>query len=321
MSFTMPDLVVESVLREGFAALKRNPDLIDDIFDSLLQSHVSSKYGQRELARIKTVLSERDWSFVHSFGEVESNMPCVSIQLGSETEARDLAHLEDLDEEVTRPITDADQLANLVKVSGILPDALDYEAGIVYVANTVNLTTVQHNNIYVDASGLEHIITGGIDNTNGSKQFCVAPFSEVDISAEGHIKSSIDYEQFAVRGVHNDVQLLLGIHTKDALTTKYFYILVKYFLMARKKTLIERNFIASSYQGSDFTRNLQYAADVVYTRYLTVTGKVQDSWTSEQADIFDNIEVITKVPIDVSTTADLGLGNSTVQVGTTDQGD
>lgn len=321
MSFTMPDLVIESVLREGFIALKRNPDLIDDIFGSLLKAHVSKKYGEREIRRIKEMLTKRDWSFVHSFGEVEANLPCVSIQLGNESEARDVAHLDDIDEEVTQDITDPDKLAALVIVDDILPDSLDYEAGIIYFPDSVNLSKVHKNHLYIDADGNEFKIQGGIVNKPGQKQIVVEPRSEVNIISEGQIKSSIDYEQFAIRGVHNEVQLLLGIHTKDALTTKYIYILVKYLLMARKKAIIERNLVNVSYSGSDFTRNLKYEGDIVYTRYLTITGKVQDQWRSDKADIFDNVEVLVKVPKDIMTTEDLDREDQTIQVGPTDQGD
>ena len=319
MSFTMPDLVIESILREGFIALKRKPEIIDDVFASLTKSYADKKYGQKELQRIKDAILKKDWGFVHSFGEVESNLPCVSIQLGNESEDKGTAHLEDFEQDITEPITNEEELANLVKISNIQPLDYDELSGTVYLDNSVNLTEVYPNLLYVDAAGIEHKIIGGIDNTNGQKQFVVEPGSEVDISDEGLIKSSIDYKQYTERGVHNDVQILLGIHTKDALLTKYFYILVKYFLLSRKKDLIDRCFIVASYQGSDFTRNLKYEGDIVYTRFLTITGKVQDTFRSDKGDIFDNVEVITKVPKDVATTEDLDLQDQTVQVGETDQ--
>lgn len=319
MSFTMPDLVIESILREGFMALKRKPELIDDVFASLTKTYADKKYGQKELQRIKDAIQKRDWGFVHSFGEVEANLPCVSIQLGNESEDKGTAHLEDFEADVTEDITDPEELAGLVKISNIQPLSYDELSGTIYLDNSVNLTNVYPNLLYVDASGVEHKIIGGIDNTSGQKQIVVEPMSEVDISDEGFIKSSINYKQYTQRGVHNDVQILLGIHTKDALLTKYFYILVKYFLLSRKKDMVDRCFIVSSYQGSDFTRNLKYEGDIVFTRFLTVTGKIQDTFRSDQGDIFDNVEVITKVPKDTATTEDLGLQDQTVQVGETDQ--
>lgn len=314
MSFYMPDLIVESVLRDGFAVLKRNPDLIDKIFSSLTESFADKKYGNKELKRIKEQLLKKDWSFVHSFGEVEANLPCVSIQLGNENEAKDMAVLEDFEGDEVEEITDPDQLAALVKISDITPSFYDMETGTIFVDDSVDLSKIYKNLVFVDGSGTEFDIVGGIDNTLGQKQFMVDPESDVDISSAGLIKSGINYTQFATRGVHSDVQILLGVHTKDALLTKYFYVLVKYFLIARKKSLIERNFICSSYQGSDFTRNLKYAADIVYTRFLTLTGKVEDDFSSELEAIFDNIDVRVTVQRAVATNAELGREDLTIQV-------
>ena len=321
MSFTLPDLVIESVLREGFKALKQNPNVIDHVFSSLVQPHISKKYGERELRRIKETLFKTDWSFVHTFAEVESKTPCVSIQLGAEQESRDLTHLEDLNEEATRKITDPDKLADLVRVTGIFPTLYDFEAGIVYVDDGANLSSVYANLIFVDASGNEFKILGGIVNSPGQKQFMVEPRSEVDISDAGLIKSGIDFEQFSVRGTHSDIQVLLGIHSKDALVTRYMYILVKFILLARKEELIRRNLLNMAYQGSDFARSVEYRGDQVYTRYLTVSGKVEDTWNSDKATIFDNVEAIILVPKDTKTTEDLERENQTIQVGPTYQGD
>jgi hypothetical protein len=314
MSFSFPDLIVESVLRDGFAVLKRNPDLIDKIFASLTSDFLNTKYGDKELQRIKDQIIKKDWSFVHSFGMVEANLPCVSIQLGSENEAKEIAHLEDFEGEVTEDITDPDQLNALIVVQNILPDSYDYQSGAILVPDAIDLSSIYINLVYVDAVGNEFFITGGINNTPGQKQFMVEAGSEVDISDVGYIKSSIDYIQYANRGVHSDVNLLLGVHTKDALLTKYFYSLVKYFLIARKKSLIERNFICSSYQGSDFTRNLKYEADIVYTRFLTLTGKVQDQFSSELDAAFDNIDVRITVPRATATNDELGRQDQTIQV-------
>ena len=314
LSFNMPDLIVESVLRDGFAVLKRHPELIDKIFVSLTYSYNQEKYGQKEIQRIKDQIIKKDWSFVQSFGMVEANLPCVSIQLGSENEAKELAHLEDFEGQVNEPITDPDQLAKLIIINNITPESMDPVSGTVYVADSVDLSAAHINLIFVDASGIEYTIVGGINNTAGSKQFMVPEGSFVDISGPGYIKSAIDFINYATRGVHSEVQLLLGVHTKDALLTKYFYVLVKYFLIARKKSLIDRNFICSSYQGSDFTRNLKYEADIVYTRFLTLTGKVQDSFSSELDAIFDSIDVTITVPRATATNAELGRQNLTVQV-------
>ena len=34
-----------------------------------------------------------------------------------------------------------------------------------------------------------------------------------------------------------------------------------------------------SFSGSDFTRNLQYKGDIVFNRFLTISGRIEDNWT------------------------------------------
>jgi hypothetical protein len=230
-----------------------------------------------------------------------------------------MAHLEDFESDAQFDIIDPDELAALVKISNIQPTQFDADTGTIHVLDSVDLSSIHINLIYVDASGTQFQIIGGIDNTPGSKQFMVDAPTPVDISGVGEIKSGIDYEQVTIRGVHSDVNLMLGIHTKEALLTKYFYILVKYFLLSRKKDLIDRNFICSSYQGSDFTRNLKYQGDMVYTRFLTLTGKIQDSFMSDETDILDIADVGILVPKDVATTEDLDMEDRTIQVSDTPQ--
>lgn len=314
IGMTLPDLICESVLRDGFAVLKRNPELIDKIFKRLTSDYSDKKYGQKELERLKDQIIKKDISIVHSFGEVDANLPCISIQLGDESEAKDLAHLSDYDGILQEEILDPDDLANLVVISGFTPTGYDSQSGAVSVNDGVDLSDVHINLIFVDASGNQFVITGGINQTPGDQQFSIAIGSTPDISGACLIKSAIDYTQSEVKGIHSEVQLLLGIHTKDALLTKYFYVLTKYLLVARKKSLIKRNFICSSFRGSDFTRNLKYQADIVYTRYLTLTGKVQEDFTSELDQIFDNIEINLLIPRDVASNEDLGLQTQTIQV-------
>ena len=67
-------------------------------------------------------------------------------------------------------------------------------------------------------------------------------------------------------------------------------------MLSRKEDLINRNFAVSTYSGSDFTRNMQYPGDHVFTRFLTISGKVEDSWRSDEVIPIDNLEIQVLVP-------------------------
>lgn len=294
MSFVLPDLVVESVIRDGIANIVADPTILDDVFEQLNANYASRKYGTAEITKIKDLLTganKDNIAFVHSFHAAHAKAPAYSIQLGSDVEDKPTAYLDDFDDDLRETITDPVALSAYEKETGILPDSYNTITGMVSVPDSVDLSTTYTGYIYVDGSDNEHTILSGISDTTGSKFFFIAKGATVDIGSAGLIKSPIDYTQTEIRGSHHEVQLLIGVHTKEALLTKYLYTLLKYFLKSRKHDLVSRGIIASTMSGSDFTRDLKYEGDMVYTRFLTFSGKINDSWRSDQVQLIDSVAV------------------------------
>ncbi len=95
---------------------------------------------------------------------------------------------------------------------------------------------------------------------------------------------------------------------------KYLYTLVKYVLLSRKRDLISRGLILATFQGSDFTRNMEMQGDITYSRFLTISGKVQDYWRGDQVALIDNVEVTVLVDKDELDSEDLELDELSVQI-------
>lgn len=314
MAFILPDLILESIIRDGMEVARRDLTVIDDVFGQLTRSFASEKYGNSEVDKIKTWITKKQISVVHSFNLVPTNLPCVSIQLSDDRELENQAHMGDFAYLSQVPMTDPDELADLVFINAFTPSSYNPITGIVKVADSVDLSQIYANLLFVDSTGKEFPITGGINNQLGSRQFQVAAQSSVTIGAGCEIKSSLNYRQYQTKANIEQVQLIVGIHTQDALLTKYLYILVKYFILSRKRDLINRDFQLSTYTGSDFSRNMEYQADVVYTRFLHVLGKVEHSWRSDKVALVDNVIVHVKVPKDKLGNEALDLTESTIQV-------
>ena len=291
MGFAIPDIIIESVIRDGLENIKNSPEILDDVFSELTRAFASRKYGAAEIAKIKELIDSKTIAVVHSFHQASAKSPCYSIQLGADIENARHDYLDDFQEDFQQPITDVSQLDNLKKVTNLVPTSYDSKLGLVYVADSVDLSSVYHNYIYVDGAGDEHILLPGISNEPGNKFFNIGTGREPDIVNPGEIKSFLTHEQFEIRGTTSNVDLLVGVHAKDALMTKYLYVLVKYILQSRKKDLIQRCFDNMVLKGSDFTRDLQYQGDMVYTRFLTVSGRIDESWRSDQVDLIDFVEV------------------------------
>lgn len=312
--FVMSELTVESVLREGLTALRRNPKILEDVFAQLLTPYLQKKYGDKELNKIKKFFCGKEISVVHAFSQVPSNVPCISIQLLDNPEDESKAHVEDYEDTIETPITDLQELQKLILVSDCAIISYDANSGILRVPDGVDLSQVRARNIYEDASGEEYPILGGVLNIPGTKQIILEKRLNLDVSAPGIIKNEINFTLNESRGVIETERIMMGIHTKEPLLTKYLYIVVKYIIESRKVDLITRGFQLPTYSGSDFTRALEYPGDQVYNRFLTLTGKTQNNWVAEIVVPIDEVDLAVLVDRDVATNEQVGRIDATVQV-------
>ena len=170
----------------------------NDSIDGGLDLSVSTKYDQEPL-RLREFFRENQIAIIQSFSDVQTNLPCISIQLASDGEDQGLALTDDF---------------------------------------------------------------GGIDGTFDS-----------DVPARDRIGRDENT-------IHANTVINVGIHTKEQLLTKYLYHITKYFILSAKEDLIRQNFIIATFRGSDFTRDAAWQGDHVYTRFLNISGKTEDSWVN-----------------------------------------
>jgi hypothetical protein len=289
--FAFPELVVESVIRDGLLDLKNNPGFLDDVLAELTKPYADRKYGTSEVQKVKTLIQEENIAVVHALHDGAAKNPAYSIQLGNDTEDKRTSHLDDFEADFRETTTDAATIASRLKETNVIPNSYNETTGMVEVPDTVDLSDVYSSYIYEDGSGNEFKLGSGISNTPGNKFFFIEPNQTPDISNPGELRSFLTEDQFEVRGVQQNVQILVGVHSKEPLLTKYLYVILKFVLNSRKKDLINRCLDRMTLQGSDFTRDLEFQGDRVYNRFLTVNGYVEDVWRSDQVNLIDAAEI------------------------------
>jgi len=299
MSWVIPDLVIESILRDGFEDLKANPTRIDELFAQLNFAYAARKNGTQEIDRIRNLLTgvdNQEIAIVHSFHSAEAKPPSISIQLGHMSEDKQLARLQDFEESFSEPLSTI-ELASLVKIASLLPDAYDSLTGKVSVPDSVDVSLIFPSYIFVDGASVEHIVRPGVSNVDGNKFFFLPVQTSVDIGSPGSIKSQLTEKIVEVRSITDDVSILLGVHSKEALLTKYLFMITQFILASRKDDLIARCFIVSTMSGSDFRKDMEYQGDQVFNRFLTIYGKVEQSWRSDQVSLIDSVtDTLTPLP-------------------------
>lgn len=286
MAFPLPDLIIEAAIRDGIANIKASPSLLDAVFSELESAYASRKYGASEITQIKdliTGVNGKEIAIVHAYHLAVAKTPSFSIQLGSDTESDKF--LNDYQGQLETSITPE------VKVASFVPTFYDDVSGQIAVADGVDLSNVYPNFVFVDASGIPHVILRGISDETGEKFFFVAEDSVVDIGGNCRIESFIDTSIAELKGSLHDIQILIGVHSVEPLLTKYLYILLKYILKSRRHDLERNCLTVSSMSGSDFTQNQGFQGDHVFDRFLTVTGKVEESWNSDDVTLIENVVI------------------------------
>jgi hypothetical protein len=312
MGFRLPDLIVESVIRDGLQNVRRDTTIIDDVFEDLSQTWLSKKYGDKEINRIKDFVRNTEVKFVQAFAQVPVSLPCVSLQLLGDDEDRQLTHLDDFEEDKKTTFTDPSDIAATLILDAIAVDTYDSLAGILTLDAGTDLQNVTRNQLFVDASGNEFKILG-VEESGSEPKIMIAAGSDPDVLGPCQVRSSIDYKQYEIRGTGDQVKLLLGVHTQDRLLTIYLYTLIKYILKSRTLDLVQRGFQLPTFSGSDFARNNNYT-EPVFERFMTVGGMVQDSWNSNKVIPIEDVEITTTVQRATATNEQLGLSEQTVQV-------
>lgn len=319
LGFILPDLVVESVLRDGFQLLRKTPEHIETILKSLNSDYNAKKYGQNEINKLKEFFVKKEISIVHSFAEVNAHDMSVSIQLTADTEMVNRALLSDYAGKVTEELNenqysglDPITSESLVVADSLVPSSFTATTGAINIM-TGDLDSVTSDLFYKDAAGNEHKILA-VDETNSV--IYVEPNSSVDVTNFGQVVSKLDSRDFEVRTTREKQSLLLGIHAKNRLTALYLYIIVKYILNAKRVDLHNRGLQLPTYSGSDFTRDLSHLADIVHTRFITITGEICESWIDilgplDQAEI---VEVGLTVDKDRADNEELLRTDATIKV-------
>lgn len=313
MAFILTELVIESMIREGLENLRRDPSIVDDVFENLVSLPIYKKYGEKELNKIKDLVTKKEISVVHGFPVADSKMPCISIQLMSAQENEKRSAMDDYWKQAETPMSQ-EELDEQVKETNILILGYDSNTGVISIDDSADLSNVHANQLFVDVDGNEFKILGGVRDDAGHKQVIIQKDAEINTVGPALVKSMFNTNSYEVRTNVERETILLGVHTKEALQTKYTYTLLKYIVESRKLDLIRRGFQLATYEGSDFSQNQEYQSDYIFSRYLTVSGLIENTWNADKIIPIDLIDVAIKVEKDEAGNEALGLTNQTIQV-------
>jgi len=285
--FALAEFAIESILREGLNDLKTDDtDLrLTDIFGRLRLPDISAKYGNTQIEKIKTILLRGEINIVQALSQLDNTkLPAYSIHLLGDTEDEAKAAFGDTDGSESTPISPSEIVPAFTATS------YDSVTGKVVVPDSVDLSGIYANQFYEDGLGQTFKIENPVDSVLGDKHFTLATGIVVITLAGGRIISSISEKIHDVRFIPAAENIMIGVHSENALLTKFLYYILRYILYRKKEKFQEYNLVLSKYNGSDFSLKEPLLPENVYSRFITAQFITYNFWRNDELQIIDTIQ-------------------------------
>jgi len=280
--------IIELILRD----VRQNPWLMDDILsDFVTDPMLSGIYGQKEIENAKKWITDNEISVFLPHRMDLEKMPCITIAIGSNMEDRSLARMADM--------THLVETLNPTQIGKVVPyiippfyyTSYDQATGFFEVPNTVDLVIVQPNMAVINPqTGAGFIITS--KNNNG---FFITPGTVINFDVIAVIP---EYRIYKARREIATFQenISIGCHVHgDPNALLWLYSIMMYGLLRYREGLIEsRNFQISNLTTTDMIRNdaFQSFGENVYSRFITLTGQVENTWIKAPKRVIETINII-----------------------------
>lgn len=293
MGFVFTNLMLEAFLRDGLETIQNSigtdRDIVSDIFSSLKASYMEKRYGERELDKIRNLVSNEGIKVTHSFSKNDPKLPLVYIHPSQDNESPEKDFLDDYvgDEDIAitpRRITDIFDAESYNSTTGEVSANLD----------DPNFEDVRPGMYWVNKNGNKYKIKGGISNEDGDKRFSICTGLNGIELEDGYIESGIDKSIIEKSGVISTEMVTLHVIADNPLTVTYIYAIIKYLIIARKSVLESMCISGLVTTEGDDLHIIDWDPDHVFGRRIFVKfARIENTWNSDYVDL---VEAINPLP-------------------------
>jgi hypothetical protein len=290
------DVVIKQAIELGIEDIRANTWLINDILSSFTSDpRMSTIYGQKEIDACKEWFLNNKIEINLRFRNDKEQFPCVSIALGSSSEMPDMKHMGDLSTEIVEFMpTDIGKTLPFI-VKPFTHEGYDPNTGILSVPDSISLRKVVAGQVLVDAAtGNGYVIVNVTDSQ-------IELEAELDFTAN-QVAVIPKYQTYKARREHSFFQesYSIGCHViGEPSQLLWLHAIVLYSLLRYREGLLEaRCFTQSMVSSSDMTPNQNYGpmgAENVFSRYITLTGMVENSWLKTPVRTIESIDLVDRV--------------------------
>lgn len=276
------DVIIRTALVAALADMRANPWLLDYVFSSLPRDAQTFKdYGE------KSVDAAKDW-FLKTDVPVsmvpridEGRWPRITISLADSQETENT--LGDVHYEPVQFQSTGDWHA---LTDPFTPPSYNPQTGKIGLPTTIteDLKVVAGMHI-IDHVGREHLILGDEEGFIFIQAGTIVDLRDAVIKGVKPI-TAVWMESAAFKETYH-----IGIHVGgEPVYLTWLHSIVSFALLRYRQALLEaRGFERSSITSSDFQKNDTFEGELVFSRYITVSGVVRNYWPKAITSTIDSV--------------------------------
>jgi hypothetical protein len=264
------DIIIRSAIVAAIADLRANPWLLDYVFSSLPKDTLTMRdYGEQEVEQAKKWFLATDIPVVMSTRMDDVKLPCISIALLESSEAE--STLGDVHYQTAEAVESAWPV-----IAEFRPSSYNASTGVVTLPVKMNRSfPLFPNMVVLDAIGKAHVIKEVLDDSS----FRITPGTVADFSL-ARLKAEKPQMYAQLESLSFKETYHLGCHAQsEPVHLTYLHSILVFVLLRYKQALLEaRGFERSVISSSDMNFNPNFENEVVYSRFINVSGFVRQYW-------------------------------------------
>lgn len=293
MGIVQSDLLIRVAVLKTLEEVKKNPWLLDDIMSDLVDDPLLNEvYGQKEINNAKEWLANNNIEVYLKYRLDSMTYPCVGISLGNSDEDNNESTLADLSTEIEDLSPDKIEKPIPYVVKPFTP--ISYVDGYILPPDSVQSILVSNGMLLLDPD------TGNayeIDRVD-PKGIHIKDAPAISLTRCGVIPQHRIWRARRERAGFRE-NYIISLHNHgDPAPLIWLYSIVMYGLLRYRESLFEkRGLQISSLKATDVVARgseFQQGADNIYSRYITLSGLVQNSWLKSPTRIIEKVIVAEK---------------------------
>jgi hypothetical protein len=287
---------IRSILEDGIADLRKNIDLLNDVFSHLLTDPLLNvKFGYKILDDIKKFFRENDIPVRSAWSQNQFDLPCITVHLLSSQEDPQYRAFQDHVGYMTVPKVPS------VILGPFYGTSYDPITGKIIVSKDLDMTNVNGGTILYCKRSNEYFTVRPtiVWNEPGTLAHDKIPQYFHIVDEDGTIPESVDFaELYILSSVDFETKRIAAITLMEIFEIRvnastssdeaiWLYYVVLYILSKNKNYFESVGLESQTFSANDFSRDAPKAPNNVWGRTFRMTFRVQHSWVEEEGAIGD----------------------------------